>query len=77
MADSLSDLFKSLSINDVRVDAAGNIRIINGDIHRKIADLKGGFDEDAIADSVNTGTCINTACLVPGIDQLRSFPQRR
>ena len=37
---------------------------------KRIADRKGAFDADALSDSVNTGTCNNTACFAPGLDQL-------
>lgn len=70
MADDISSLFKSLTLNDVRVDTHGNIRIASKDLARKLADRKGGVDAEALSDSLNTGTCNNTACFAPGLDQL-------
>ena len=70
MADDIATLFKGLTLDDVRVDSLGNIRIANREIGKRIADRKGAFDADALSDSVNTGTCNNTACFAPGLDQL-------
>lgn len=77
MADDIATLFKGLTLDDVRVDSFGNIRISSRDIGKKIADRKGAFDTDALSDSLNTGTCNNTACFAPGIDQLRTNPAAR
>ncbi|MBO9425180.1 MAG: hypothetical protein ROO70_21415 [Labrenzia sp.] len=70
MSDDFAKVFSNLNLKDVRVDSMGNIRITNPDIAKQIADMKGAFDADALADSSNFGTCNNTACMAPAMDQL-------
>ncbi|MEA3001187.1 MAG: hypothetical protein QOK17_3020 [Sphingomonadales bacterium] len=77
MAEDFSTLFKGLSLADLRVDSLGNIRITNKDLSRKLAERKGGFDAQALADSLNTGTCNNKGCFAPGFDELVSNPAAR
>lgn len=74
MADDLATLFSGLKLDDIRVDSLGNIRIANRDLGKRIADRKGAFDADTLADSLNTGTCNNTACFAPGLEQIRTNP---
>ena len=68
--DSLSSALSGLSLQDLSVDADGKVRISNPDIARRITNLAGGPSGRALSDSLNTGTCHNTACIAPGIDQL-------
>ncbi|MEA3001188.1 MAG: hypothetical protein QOK17_3021 [Sphingomonadales bacterium] len=77
MAEDFSSLFKGLTLADLRVDSLGNIRITNKDLSRKLAERKGGFDASALADSTNTGTCNNTGCFAPGLEDLASNPAVR
>jgi hypothetical protein len=68
--ESLSSALSGLSLQDLSVDADGRVRIANPDIARKISDLTGGSAARALSDSLNTGTCHNTACFAPGLDQI-------
>lgn len=70
MADDIAKAFAGLALKDIKVDSTGVIRIVNPDLASKLADMKGAFDADALADSLNTGTCNNTACMAPGLDRL-------
>jgi hypothetical protein len=70
VADDIAKAFSGLSLKDIKVDSTGVIRIVNPNLASKIADMKGAFDVDALSDSLNTGTCNNTACLAPGLDRL-------
>lgn len=77
MAEEMHTLFKGLSLADLKVDSLGNIRINNKEIGRKIAERKGGFDARGLADSLNTGTCNNTGCFAPDMQDLASNPALR
>jgi hypothetical protein len=77
MAEDFSSFFKGISLADLRVDSLGNIRINNKELSKKLADRKGGFDASALSESVNTGTCNNTACFAPGLEDLASNPALR
>lgn len=74
MADnqkSLSSVMSELSLEDLHVDTEGRVVIAHPDVAKRISDLKGGASAlKAAADSLNTGTCNNTACFAPGMDQL-------
>jgi hypothetical protein len=68
---SLASVLSELSLEDLRVDADGRVHIANQDLARRLADIKGGgAGSRALSDSLNTGTCHNTACIAPGMDQL-------
>jgi hypothetical protein len=67
---SLASVLGELSLDDLKVDADGRVHIANQDLARKLADIKGGGGSRALSDSLNTGTCHNTACIAPGMDQL-------
>ncbi|WP_157043230.1 hypothetical protein [Rhodopseudomonas palustris] len=72
MADqqSLSSVLSELSLSDLQVDSDGKVRIANPDVAKRVADLAGGPSGRALSDSLNTGTCHNTYCIAPGLDQL-------
>jgi hypothetical protein len=72
MADqqSLSSVLSGVSLADLQVDSDGKVRIANADLAKRISDLTGGPSARALSDSLNTGTCHNTACFAPGLDQL-------
>lgn len=65
---SLSSAMAGVSLDDLSVDAQGKVQIANPAVAQRIAKLKGV--KTAAADSLNTGTCNNTACFAPGLDQL-------
>jgi hypothetical protein len=69
-ADTLASVMGSLSLDDIAVDTEGRVRIAHPELAKRIADLKGASTLARAADSVNTGTCNNTACFAPGLDQL-------
>lgn len=77
MAEDFSSLFRGLKLTDLRVDSLGNIRITNKELSKKLAQRKGGFDAGALSESVNTGTCNNTGCFAPGLEDLASNPAVR
>lgn len=70
MADDLSKILANVDLKEVKVDSEGRIRIDNPDIAKKLAEMKGVLDMESVSDSLNTGTCNNTACFAPQLDEL-------
>ena len=68
---AMASVLSELALEDLTVDAEGRVQIANTDLARRIADIKGKSPMDNLADSLNTGTCNNTACAAPNFDQLR------
>jgi hypothetical protein len=68
---AIASVLSELALEDLTVGADGRVQIANTDLAKRIADIKGTTASDSIADSLNTGTCNNTACAAPNFDQLR------
>jgi hypothetical protein len=70
---AMAAVLSELALEDLTVDQDGKVQIANADLARRIADIKGKspFEGGSVADSLNTGTCNNTACAAPAFDQMR------